>query len=105
MQQHRVGTTERGGILIYHERCHYHANDFSENTIITNNRNLNISSGLSDTEACSNGKLLCVYEKETLKAGESTDRKHTEISTNQYLFFLLIETSRHILLNLGEIRK
>lgn len=63
-QQPRVGMAqrERGGILIYHERCHYHANDFSESTIIANNRNLNISAGLSDRKWCVNGKLMCVYE-------------------------------------------
>lgn len=49
VQQPCVGTADRGGggggVLISHERCHYHANDFPENTIITNNRNLNISPG------------------------------------------------------------
>lgn len=64
VQQPSVGTAarERGGILIYHERCHYHANDFSENTIITNNRNLNISPGHSARRGCIIGKLLSVYE-------------------------------------------
>lgn len=62
VQQPTVGTAERGGILIYHERCHYHANDFSQNTIMTNNRNLNISPGLSARKGGINGKLLSVYE-------------------------------------------
>lgn len=39
---------ETGGVLICHQRCHYHASDIAEDTIITNNTYSNINRRLSD---------------------------------------------------------
>lgn len=108
VQQSHVGTADRRRILIYHERCHYHANDFLRVIIDVSN----ISSGLAARRGFVNGTLLSVYENETLTARESADRKRKKKKSHAdkrssccFFFLLLIEMSRHIQLNLGEIRK
>lgn len=64
-----------GGVLICQEKCHYHANDFSEETIITNNRYLNPSPRLSVRKGGINRKLLSVYENSILTSGERPKKK------------------------------